>query len=299
MADITKNQLHELTTTMKNVVGDDTKANDLMDSIIRLLSVPEDQFEILAPGIMQSYQQSLNNPNDKIALVQALNATGGKAEDVTEAFLTLSDEVDKINLSKPKRDFLKEMLASIVNCINDTEGIAKRNVPVAIELCHPDAKIPQYAHISDSGMDVYALDDITVHPGETVLVPTGIKVALPVGFELQVRPKSGRALKTKLRVANTPGTIDQAYRDEIKIIIENIEPPIRDITTNTILKENGIVDHIEITSIEYGRDFTIGKGEKFCQLVLCEVPKVAFYRVDNVQEIGDNRNGGFGSTGLK
>ena len=299
MADITKNQLHELTTTMKNVVGDDTKANDLMDSIIRLLSVPEDQFEILAPGIMQSYQQSLNNPNDKIALVQALNATGGKAEDVTEAFLTLSDEVDKTSLSKPKRDFLKEMLASIVNCINDTEGIAKRNVPVAIELCHPDAKIPQYAHISDSGMDVYALDDITVHPGETVLVPTGIKVALPVGFELQVRPKSGRALKTKLRVANTPGTIDQAYRDEIKIIIENIEPPIRDITTNTILKENGFVDHMEITSIEYGRDFTIGKGEKFCQLVLCEVPKVAFYRVDNVQEIGDNRNGGFGSTGLK
>ena len=299
MADITKNQLHELTTTMKNVIGDDTKANDLMDSIIRLLSVPEDQFEILAPGIMQSYQQSLNNPNDKIALVQALNATGGKAEDVTEAFLTLSDEVDKTSLSKPKRDFLKEMLASIVNCINDTEGIAKRNVPVAIELCHPDAKIPQYAHISDSGMDVYALDDITVHPGETVLVPTGIKVALPVGFELQVRPKSGRALKTKLRVANTPGTIDQAYRDEIKIIIENIEPPIRDITANTILKENGTVDHMEITSIEYGRDFTIGKGEKFCQLVLCEVPKVAFYRVDNVQEIGDNRNGGFGSTGLK
>ena len=299
MADITKNQLHELTTTMKNVIGDDTKTNDLMDSIIRLLSVPEDQFEILAPGIMQSYQQSLNNPNDKIALVQALNATGGKAEDITEAFLTLSDEVDKTSLSKPKRDFLKEMLASIVNCINDTEGIAKRNVPVAIELCHPDAKIPQYAHISDSGMDVYALDDITVHPGETVLVPTGIKVALPVGFELQVRPKSGRALKTKLRVANTPGTIDQAYRDEIKVIIENIEPPIRDITANTILKENGTVDHMEITSIEYGKDFTIGKGEKFCQLVLCEVPKVAFYRVDNVQEIGDNRNGGFGSTGLK
>lgn len=299
MADITKNQLHELTATMKNIVGDNTEANDLMDSIIRLLSVPEDQFEILAPGIMQSYQQSLNNPNDKIALVQALNATGTKAEDVTEAFLALSDEVDKISLSKPKRDFLKEMLASIINSINDTEGIAKRNVPVAIELCHPDAKIPQYAHISDSGMDVYALDNITVHPGETVLVPTGIKVALPVGFELQVRPKSGRALKTKLRVANTPGTIDQAYRDEIKVIIENVEPPIRDITTNTIMDENGYIDHMEITSIEYGKDFTIGKGEKFCQLVLCEVPKVAFYRVDSVQEIGDNRNGGFGSTGLK
>ena len=86
---------------------------------------------------------------------------------------------------------------------------------------------------------------------------------------------------------------------KIKVIIENVEPPIRDITTNTIMKENGSVDHMEITSIEYGKDFTIGKGEKFCQLVLCEVPKVAFYRVDKVQDIGDNRNGGFGSTGLK
>ena len=164
-----------------------------------------------------------------------------------------------------------------------------RNVPVAIELCHPDAKIPQYAHISDSGVDVYALDDITIHPGETALVPTGIKVAHPAGYELQVRPKSGRALKTKLRVANTPGTIDQGYRDEIKVIIENVEPPIKDITV-----EDG-----KVTSILYGGDFTIGKGEKFCQLVLAEVPKIAFFRVDNVLEVDkENREGGFGSTGL-
>ena len=230
MADITKNQLHELTTTMKNVVGDDTKANDLMDSIIRLLSVPEDQFEILAPGIMQSYQQSLNNPNDKIALVQALNATGGKAEDVTEAFLTLSDEVDKTSLSKPKRDFLKEMLASIVNCINDTEGIAKRNVPVAIELCHPDAKIPQYSSIHDAGADVYAIEDITIKPGETKIIPTGFKIALPAGFAILVHPRSGLSAKTKMRIANSIGLCDAGFRDEYKLLIENIEPAIKDIS---------------------------------------------------------------------
>ncbi|MBR2825864.1 MAG: hypothetical protein IKE51_06335, partial [Solobacterium sp.] len=106
----------------------------------------------------------------------------------------------------------------------------------------------------------------------------------------QVRPKSGRALKTKLRVANTPGTIDQGYRDEIKVIIENVEPPIKDITVD---------DDGKVTSILYGSDFVIGKGEKFCQLVLNEVPKATFYRVSNVMEVDEeNRLGGFGSTGL-
>ena len=167
-------------------------------------------------------------------------------------------------------------------------------VQIPIELCHEDAKIPQYAHISDSGLDVYALEDITIHPGETVLVPTGIKVALPPGYELQVRPKSGRALKTKLRVANTPGTIDQGYRDEIKVIVENIESPIKDIEYD--FNDDG---NIIIKSVLHGSDFMIGKGEKFAQLVLMEVPKAAFYRVDNVQEIGEDRGGGFGSTGIK
>jgi dUTP pyrophosphatase len=153
--------------------------------------------------------------------------------------------------------------------------------------------MPQYANTTDSGMDVYALDDITVAPGETVLVPTGVKMAIPVGYEIQVRPKSGRALKTKLRVANTPGTVDAGYRDEIKVIIENIEPPFKDI--NYTFNDDG---SIKINSIVHGSAFTIGKGEKFCQLVLCEVPKAALYVVDSVSEIGENRGGGFGSTGL-
>ena len=221
-------------------------------------------------------------------MAQSFNAAGLRAEDLTVSFQAFIEEVDKSPLSAIKRDFLKQLIMTIVNAVNDTEGIAKRNVPVAIELIHPDAKIPQYAHISDSGADIYALDDITVHPGETVLVPTGFKVALPPGFEIQVRPKSGRAVKTKLRVANTPGTVDQGYRDEIKVIIENIEPPIKDITV-----EDG-----KVTSILYGSDFTIGKGEKFAQLVLAEVPKASFYRVDNVSEIGEDRGGGFGSSSV-
>ena len=291
MAALTQGQIDEVKDSLKLILGEDNENSEMVMMLVQALGTDEDTFGIVAPGIMQSLQQALNNPNDKLALVQALNATGHKAEDLTNDVMAFMGEVDKINsLSAQKKDFIKDFFAAYVNAINDTEGIAKRNVPVAIELCHPDAKIPQYAHISDSGADVYALKDITVHPGETVLVSTGLKVALLPGFELQVRPKSGRALKTKLRVANTPGTIDQGYRDEIKIIIENVEPPIKDISVD----KDG-----KVTSILYGKDFFIGKGEKFCQLVLSEVPKASFYRVDSVLEIDkDDRNGGFGSTGL-
>lgn len=291
MAALTQGQIDEVKDSLKLILGEDNENSEMVMMLIQALGTDEDTFGIVAPGIMQSLQQALNNPNDKLALVQALNATGHKAEDLTNDVMAFMGEVDKINsLSAQKKDFIKDFFAAYVNAINDTEGIAKRNVPVAIELCHPDAKIPQYAHISDSGADVYALKDITVHPGETVLVPTGLKVALLPGFELQVRPKSGRALKTKLRVANTPGTIDQGYRDEIKIIIENVEPPIKDISVD----KDG-----KVTSILYGKDFFIGKGEKFCQLVLSEVPKASFYRVDSVLEIDkENRLGGFGSSGL-
>ena len=90
---------------------------------------------------------------------------------------------------------------------------------------------------------------------------------------------------------------DAGYRDEIKVIIENIESPIKDITY-----EDKIVDgkvEIKINSILFGSNMYIEKGEKFAQLVLMEVPKASFYRVENVSEIGENRGGGFGSTGVK
>jgi dUTP pyrophosphatase len=291
---VTTDQIHELVKNLQGIIASDEESTiqqeDLVETLSRLLALSDDQFTILAPGIIQSYQQSVNNPNDKLALAHALNAMGGTAEDLTAAFDQLTIAIDKTQLSTVKRDFLKEFMATMINAINDTEGIAKRIINIPIELCHSEARIPQYANIGDSGADIYALDDITIKPGETVLVPTGIKVAIPTGYELQVRPKSGRSLKTKLRVANTPGTIDQGYRDEVKVIIENVDPPIKDITVD---------DDGHVTSILYGSSYTIGKGEKFAQLVLSEVPKTAFFRVDSVAEIGENRGGGFGSTDSK
>ena len=294
MEKITKSDLEQVLKLFNDIMGTE-EDKSFGDALTSLFNMDDEKFTLISPGILQSFQQSVNNPNDKLGLVQALNANGATAEDLVTSFNTIADTIDSIEeISQIKRDFLKSLLATLTNTVNETEGIAKRLVQIPVELCHPDAKIPQYANTSDSGMDVYALDDYTIAPGETKLIPTGIKFALPPGYEIQVRPKSGRALKTKLRIANTPGTVDAGYRDEIKVIVENIEPPIKDIEYD--FNDNGTPI---IKSILHGAAYTIGKGEKFCQLVLMEVPKAALYRVEQVGEIGENRGGGFGSTGLK
>ena len=294
MEKITKSDLEQVLKLFNDIMGTE-EDKSFGDALTSLFNMDDEKFALISPGIFQSFQQSVNNPNNKLGLVQALNANGATAEDLVASFNTISDAIDSIEeISQIKRDFLKSLLAALTNVVNETEGIAKRFVQIPVELCHPDAKIPQYANTSDSGMDVYALDDYTIAPGETKLIPTGIKLALPPGYEIQVRPKSGRALKTKLRIANTPGTVDAGYRDEIKVIVENIEPSIKDIEYD--FDDNGTPI---IKSILHGAAHTIGKGEKFCQLVLMEVPKAALYRVEQVGEIGENRGGGFGSTGLK
>lgn len=265
-----------------------------IDAIAVLLSMDDAQFELVSPGILDSFLRSLNTTNARLMLAQSINATGSTAESVQDEFLQLVNEIDIItDLTAPKRDFLKKLLRGINTAISETEGIAKRYIQIPFVKCHPDAKMPEYAHPDDSGMDVYAVDDYVIHPGETKLIPTGIKVAVPNGYEIQIRPKSGRALKTKMRIANSIGTVDAGFRGELQVIIENIEPPIKDITYD--FDDNG---RPIITSILRGSDMTIGKGEKFAQLVLMEVPKAVLFQVENLDNT-ERGNGGFGSTNLK
>lgn len=288
----TNTMIHQWLEENKDIQGDDEQFRILAS----LLALPEDQFALLAPVFLEEMEHGYNDPATQLVLVQMYNLQGVKEEDLREEYFKLADAIDEVadQFSAQKRDFLKQMLFLNLNVMAAAEGIAKRIINIPIELCHPNAKMPAYAHLTDAGMDIYALEDITIAPGETVLVPTGIKVALPAGYELQVRPKSGRCLKTKLRVANTPGTIDAGYRDEIGVIIDNIDAPIRKIHIPYNNRP------LTIGDIEFGQSYTIGKGEKFAQLVLSEVPKVAWYQVDSVTNAeGENRKGGFGSTGLQ
>ena len=264
------------------------------EEIAALLSMSEEQFAIIAPVFLAELEKSFNNINDKLTMVQAMNLAGVKAEDARKEYLAICEQIDTQmanDLSAQKRDFLKRMLGMSYNAVNEAEGIAKRHILIPIEYCRPDAKMPTYAHLTDAGMDIYLTEDVTIHPGETKLIPTGLKVALPLGYELQVRPKSGRSLKSKLRISNTPGTIDAGYRDEIGIIVDNIDQ---------VIKGGELDEAGRLTGILWGSDITLSKGEKIAQLVLSEVPKAVFYEVESVSTIeNDGRNGGFGSTGDK
>lgn len=132
--------------------------------------------------------------------------------------------------------------------------------------------LPAYAKQGDSGMDIRANLPIRLEPKETLLIPTGIYVGLPDGYEFQVRPRSGMSLKTKLRIANAPGTVDEPYLGEICIIAENTHSSV---------------------------EMNITKGERIAQLVLQEVPKCEWVQVFSREELGssDRGTGGFGSTG--
>lgn len=160
---------------------------------------------------------------------------------------------------------------------------------IYIEKCRDTAVIPAYAHPGDAGMDIYAAADVIVEPGKSVLVPTGLKMAIPVGYEVQIRPRSGISLKTPLRVPNAPGTIDSGYRDEVNVIIYNASQ--RDDS------ENGEPFTLNTKGCMHGK-YKICCGDRIAQMVIAKVEECTFNECADVSAIGENRGGGFGSSGI-
>lgn len=288
-----KSYIEQLLGDLKNLNSEDAG----MELIAALLNLDDENFENLAGVYLLEMQKSLSSSKTQMTMAQMLDSEGITLEQLRQDFEKNISKIDSELgdiLSDKKRDFLRQVMILVYNSVAETEGISKKIIQIPIEKCHDDAKIPVYANLTDAGADLYAIEDIVIAPGETVLVPTGLKVAIPRGYEIQVRPKSGRALKTKMRVANTPGTIDSGYRDEIKVIIDNIEPPFKDINYHFDDEGKVIIDFIL-----HGSSYSISKGDKFAQLVLSEVPKMDFVEVESVSKYTGNRGGGFGSTGIK
>ncbi|MGB8859604.1 MAG: dUTP diphosphatase [Ilumatobacteraceae bacterium] len=142
-------------------------------------------------------------------------------------------------------------------------------LPVPIVQLDPELPLPSYAHAGDAGLDLRARDSGIVAPaGGRLLMPTGISIAIPVGYAGFVLPRSGNALKHGLTVANAPGLIDAAYRGEIKVVLLNTDPR---------------------------EPFHVHRGDRIAQLVLQKVESVEWQVVVSLD--GDDRGGGFGHTG--
>lgn len=274
---------------MSNINLENTNFEDMpgIKEFMSLMELSDEEFSQLSPVILKLVEDEFNKPEKRAALIKE----SGNLELATpEDFKKTIVEECKDELSEIKIDFIVAIYSITYNIISESKK--ENHISIPIERYNPEARLPLYANVNDAGMDVYALEDITILPGETKLVKLGIKVAIPEGYEIQVRPRSGQSLKTKLRIANSPGTIDSGFRDELGVIVENIDNPIRDIQFH--YDDNG---KLIVDSIATGAPIEITKGQRFAQLVLTKVYHADFYKVDSVDNIGINRNGGFGSSG--
>jgi dUTP pyrophosphatase len=143
---------------------------------------------------------------------------------------------------------------------------------ILIKRLSKEVSLPKYETSGSSGMDLaaYINNSINLESGKSQIIPTGISVAIPEGFEIQIRPRSGLAAKNKISVLNTPGTIDADYRGEIKVILINLSD----------------------------KTFVIEKGLRIAQMVVCPIIQARLEEVDELNQT-IRGEGGFGSTGTK
>ncbi len=140
---------------------------------------------------------------------------------------------------------------------------------IRIQKLSPEATLPAYAHGADedSGMDLRALESVTLEPGKAALVPTGLAIELPPGYEAQIRPRSGLALKHSITLPNSPATIDPGYRGEIRVILLNLG----------------------------AAPYVVEKGDRIAQMVIARYERVEWVEGDLAQSA--RGAGGFGSSG--
>lgn len=170
-----------------------------------------------------------------------------------------------------------------------------QQIPVKVKKLHKDAVIPAYAKEMDAGFDLVAVEDVLVAPGASTKVPTGLAFAIPAGFELQVRPRSGISAKTKLRLSNAPGTIDAGYRGEVCVLIDNQREQSGNIGTECFSVTEQKVDIAPETD---ANAYLIRKGDRIAQGVLARVPQAIFEETDELDET-ERGTGGFGSSGVR
>ena len=285
------NIFEEIFNTVDSVLDDDEA--DSLKIIGSVLTLPDEQFELIKPALFESTEQLYNSPDVRIAFAQMLTQNHIKLDDLRNNMDSMMQAVSElsaegIELSESKKDYLKFIFTTFINSMETARAISNRIITIPVEVCREDAKLPTYATDGSAAMDIYATEEYTIGPGEEIMIPTGLKVSIPNGYALIIQPRSGLSRKTKLRIPNTPGLIDSDYHEEICVLIENIDPPIKEVDED----EEGLLQ-----APLYGSSYTIGKGERFAQMRLIEVPIVNWLPVKSLGEFENDHGSGFGSSG--
>ena len=252
----------------------DTVPDNFVDSVSN--STLEDMF--LSPIKMMFNVTTLHNDFDNRRKYNKLMQSDAEIE-YNELYDCINDKrkewINKISANKVNiiNDILNYIIDTTREAINTYHWV---DAIIFIEKCRENARIPTFAHDFDAGADVYAVEDVEVAPHSTIIVPTGLKMAIPYNWKVSVRPRSGMSAKTNIRIANAPGTIDAGYLDEVGIIVTNIGD----------------------------KPYHICTGDRIAQFVVERRYDVVFVECDNIKEHSDtssrensNGNSGFGSTG--
>ena len=213
-----------------------------------------------------------NEINNSVPKNEIINKIIDEFETNIKELITIAEETTSEKKKKICQTFVNlidEWETSLIDFIND------KYPSFYVQCISEDAVIPSFAHAYDAGADIYAIQDDTINPGETRLIPTGLKMAIPVGYAVLIYPRSGLSLKTGLRIANSVGVVDAGYLDEIKVIL-----------TNTA-----------------SEPYTIKKGDRFAQFVAYKLPIINYEEVTEVElfssvnRVNENGASGFGSSG--
>lgn len=251
-----------------------------MDTFYNLINqiaeMSDEEIEQLENAYDNLFEGMINNQELINETRRAMKAAGMTATDIEndkESIYTLVNHMKEAEHFSEKKSALLDKVVEITMGIYDKaiETGMRETAIVSVELCHENAKLPTYAHEGDAGFDFYLPEDFTIKAHEYgKIAKTGLKMAIPTGYELQIRPRSGNSVKTTLRISNTPGTIDCGYCNEIGIICDNIGD----------------------------KDLEFKAGDRIAQGVLAICPKGIFNQVEDIMKVaGANRQGGFGSTG--
>lgn len=243
---------------------------DFKEDYNELFKLPDEKFSAAVKNIKEVLETVFKDPSYQETVLSTIRTSGGN-KDFSADKETLSEYIERVKtstLSQSKKDFIELFLTNVIMVTTELVEVPRQRIEVEIKKLSENAKLPEYAHLTDAGADIFALENTYIKPNETKLVKTGIAVAIPVGYEIQIRPRSGLSLKTPLRVANAPGTIDTDYRGEVCVIMQN--------SGNEAVK--------------------IEAGDKIAQMVINEVPMIKWKEVTELSST-ERGAGGFGSTG--
>ena len=249
------------------ITGDDKTS---MNQMLAVLDLPDDVFDKGYEKMSSAMNEIVSNQKTQ---KEILDISQGLSKEEISRELEIADnvisEIRNINgLSENKKNFLITIIEESVKSLKQMVDALRERVFVKVMKSKTDAILPTYAHPTDAGADVYAVETVEIQPGETKIINTGLKVAIPEGYMIQIYPRSGMSLKTPLRIANSVGIIDSEYRGDVGVIMTNTGTEIQ----------------------------TIEKGDRIAQMIVMPAPMIAWTEVDSL-DVTSRGEGGFGSSG--